>query len=457
MRGNQAAGSAEFVKICSVCFHALQGVARVGCNCRRKSGPREGENTRTVSENREDQVMKDAQAARPVGIARIATVLVIVWGGAFGAVLNARAQAPIVYSSATSRATAEQQSADGLVSRASQLPAPSTVPGRANDAPRSTPLPSINGAAGQPAAPAADSSAPIDIRLGQFSASYSGPTPVLPRPAVAAPSLAPAAPRAARPSPMAFATPYAGAPYQVEGRWYVPTHEPTYDEVGIASWYGPTFHGKPSATGETYDQMAMTAAHPTLPIPSLVRVTNLENGKSVIVRLNDRGPFVDDRLIDMSRGAAEALDMTRRGTARVRVQYVGPAPAAANATLTEAQLAAMPQAAPVQQPQPQLARPAPEYRVALEAPSPAPQATAAPRAQNVPGFYLQAGAFVDLANAYALRDTLRSQGNVSIAEAQSNGASVYRVMLGPWTSRADAEQAQARMAQAGRQTLIIAR
>jgi rare lipoprotein A len=125
---------------------------------------------------------------------------------------------------------------------------------------------------------------------------------------------------------MAWAEPYAGPPYQVEGKWYVPTHEPNYDEVGIASWYGPNFHGKASATGEMFDEMAMTAAHPTLPIPSLVRVTNLSNGKSVVVRLNDRGPFVDDRhLFESGRRVCTA------GHGQVRVQYVGPAPAEANA------------------------------------------------------------------------------------------------------------------------------
>ena len=126
-----------------------------------------------------------------------------------------------------------------------------------------------------------------------------------------------------------YAEPYAGPPYQVEGKWYVPTYEPNYDEIGIASWYGPTFHGKASASGETFDENAMTAAHPTLPIPSLVRVTNLENGRSVVVRLNDRGPFVDDRIIDMSRAAGNALDMQGKGTARVRVPVCRPRPGGA--------------------------------------------------------------------------------------------------------------------------------
>ena len=109
--------------------------------------------------------------------------------------------------------------------------------------------------------------------------------------------------------------------YEVGGRRYVVLPSAVgYVEQGVASWYGPDFHGGRTATGETYDMHAMTGAHPTLPLPTWVRVTNLENGKSVVVRLNDRGPFARGRIIDLSRAAAEALDMVRAGTARVEVQ-----------------------------------------------------------------------------------------------------------------------------------------
>ena len=117
-----------------------------------------------------------------------------------------------------------------------------------------------------------------------------------------------------------------GPPYEAGGRWYVPTVEPGYEQTGAASWYGDAFHGRRTASGETFDQHALTAAHPTLPIPSLVQVTNLENGREVIVRVNDRGPFVGRRLIDLSRAAADVLDFTERGHARVHVRYLGPAP-----------------------------------------------------------------------------------------------------------------------------------
>ncbi len=253
-------------------------------------------------------------------------------------------------------------------------------------------------------------------------------------------------------APSAFAKPYAGPPYQVAGKWYVPAYEPNYNEVGIASWYGPTFHGKESATGETFDEMAMTAAHPTLPIPSLVRVTNLENGKTVVVRLNDRGPFVDDRIIDLSKAAGAALDLHGKGTAKVRVQYVGPAPAEANAAPVQPatqQLAVRSQdLAPVAAPQP--------IPVAYVAPAPR-QFEAARPIEAKAGFFLQAGSFADLGNANLLRDQLRANGPVSINSVQVNGSEFYRVMVGPWATRADADQAQARLAAAGTKALVVAK
>lgn len=113
-----------------------------------------------------------------------------------------------------------------------------------------------------------------------------------------------------------------GKPYDIDGRTYVPAHDPSYVEEGMASWYGPGFHGRDTANGERFDQHALTAAHRTLPLPSMVRVTNLENGKQAILRLNDRGPFKKDRIIDLSRGSAEKLGVIAKGTAFVRVEYL---------------------------------------------------------------------------------------------------------------------------------------
>ncbi|NJO56597.1 MAG: septal ring lytic transglycosylase RlpA family protein, partial [Rhodospirillales bacterium] len=111
-----------------------------------------------------------------------------------------------------------------------------------------------------------------------------------------------------------------GNPYQIKGLWYYPAIDYDYVEEGVASWYGPGFHGKTTANGETYDQNDMTAAHRTLPMPSIVTVTNLENGRSLKLRINDRGPFAYDRIIDVSRRGAQLLGFHRAGTTRVRVE-----------------------------------------------------------------------------------------------------------------------------------------
>ncbi len=116
-----------------------------------------------------------------------------------------------------------------------------------------------------------------------------------------------------------------GNPYQIDGVWYVPAEQPNYDEVGLASWYGDEFHAKQTANGELFDMNAFTAAHKTLPMPSIVEVTNLENGQKMQLRVNDRGPFVGDRIIDLSRAAASALGFGTKGLTKVRVRYVGPA------------------------------------------------------------------------------------------------------------------------------------
>src|ERR1700760_1239360 len=117
-----------------------------------------------------------------------------------------------------------------------------------------------------------------------------------------------------------------GKPYTVAGRVYVPEEDANYREEGVASWYGDDFHGRLTANGEVFDMDALTAAHKTLPMPCYARVTNLSNGKSLIVRVNDRGPYHGDRLIDVSHKAAELLDFKGNGLARVRVEYVGRAP-----------------------------------------------------------------------------------------------------------------------------------
>ena len=116
-----------------------------------------------------------------------------------------------------------------------------------------------------------------------------------------------------------------GQPYKINGTWYHPRFVSEYEAIGIASWYGSPYHGRLTANGELYDMYALTAAHPTLQLPSVVRVTNLDNGRSLVLRVNDRGPFLKNRLIDLSLAAARELGFERQGLARVHVVYLGTA------------------------------------------------------------------------------------------------------------------------------------
>lgn len=145
-----------------------------------------------------------------------------------------------------------------------------------------------------------------------------------------------------------------GKPYTIAGKTYIPREDPKYSEVGMASWYGRDFHGRLTANGEIFDMNSLSAAHKTLPLPSYVRVTNLANDRSVIVRVNNRGPFVDNRLVDLSYHTAEVLGFAGKGLAKVRVDYVGPAPMSGSddtklaATLrTDGTLAQLPGTSPV--------------------------------------------------------------------------------------------------------------
>lgn len=183
--------------------------------------------------------------------------------------------------------------------------------------------------------------------------------------------------------------------YEVSGRrYFVLGSSAGYAERGVASWYGPNFHGGRTANGDTYDMYAMTAAHTTLPLPCHVRVTNLANGRSVVVRVNDRGPFVANRLIDLSYAAALKLGMVRQGTALVEVRAVSAAAAA---------------------------------------PVPAPSAS------KLNELYLQAGAFADQANAERLLVRMRAAGvgPAFVRSDERDGRTLYRVRVGPVPSVAE--------------------
>jgi len=219
------------------------------------------------------------------------------------------------------------------------------------------------------------------------------------------------------------------SPYEVFGKtYYVMNSAEGYRETGIGSWYGKKFSGRPTSSQEPYDPYAMTAAHKTLPIPSYVRVTNLDNKKQIIVRVNDRGPFHDGRIIDLSYAAAHKIGYASKGTARVLVEAISVPAAGAPATAT---------------PQPYQPQP---YQPASS--------------DSGDNYYIQVGAFRDLATAQALQQQLINvtSAPVGIHSAPENGTSgVHRVRVGPFSSEQAAQQAQNQLRATVSDPLLIKR
>ena len=251
-----------------------------------------------------------------------------------------------------------------------------------------------------------------------------------------------------------------GSPYAINNVWYYPQVDYGYVETGIASWYGPNFHNKDTANGEVFDENAVTAAHRTLPMPSAVRVTNLENGRALVVRVNDRGPFAHGRIIDLSRRAAQLLGFERQGTAKVRVEILPEE----SRRLAEAYKSGKPVQLASLNPEP-VPTPAAAPSVAVSkgnvskipgtivltpppapvstAPSPADQGSAVDlarqsRSQTViltepekTEIFVQAGAFTNANNADRLTQILADVGQVRIDPRQVDGKYFYRVRVGP--------------------------
>lgn len=265
-----------------------------------------------------------------------------------------------------------------------------------------------------------------------------------------------------------------GKPYMIEGKKYYPKVNYDYDETGIASWYGPGFNGKRTANGEIFRTNELTAAHKTLPMPSIVRVTNLENGKSVVLRVNDRGPYSKGRLIDVSSKAAEMLGFKNQGWAKVRVQVLEQeskriAQAAMMGQDTRGTEVAM------------NGHGAGGYQKAAYEP---PKASATPAThslktaydENIPGhvrsglfypdpvlttytvkpstIYIQAGSFSSRENAQALSSTLEGIGNPMIHEVQVRGSTFYRVRI-PANDADSADRILRRVIQKGQKNAII--
>jgi len=277
-----------------------------------------------------------------------------------------------------------------------------------------------------------------------------------------------------------------GEPYQIGGVWYYPAADYGYDQTGIASWYGPKFHGRDTANGEVFDMNEVSAAHKTLPLPSFVTVTNLENGRRLNVRVNDRGPFAHGRIIDMSRRAAQLLGFDRNGTARVRVRVLpNESRAVASRMKGEAELASIGSPITISS--------LPKPKVMAEALPPPPGGSAAPRrADSGPGsmlapekpvqlasrtetagradgrgepapklgvvetvpavktrIYIQAGAFAQYENANRVRAVLGRLGPVRVSPVLVNGQDLFRVRVGPMVSVAEADKMLEWMIQLG--------
>lgn len=276
-----------------------------------------------------------------------------------------------------------------------------------------------------------------------------------------------------------------GDPYQINGAWYYPNEDYNHDETGIASWYGTKFHGRKTANGEIYDMNALTAAHRTLPLPSYVRVTNLENGRSLVLRVNDRGPFARSRIIDISRRGAQLLGFQQNGTAKVRVQILADKSRALKARLqgqtelakvgspiTVKRLPKAKVAAETLEPLPggksnaEVASAAPPSRLTDAPPATAATSPSAPQitaqepespatgevnVQTVPAthIFVQAGAFSQFENANKVRARLSAVGPVKISSVLVGGRDLFRVRVGPLTSVGDADKMLEQIARAG--------
>jgi rare lipoprotein A len=286
-----------------------------------------------------------------------------------------------------------------------------------------------------------------------------------------------------------------GQPYEIAGQTYQPREDPSYDHTGQASWYGELFHGRRTANGEIYDMDRLSAAHPTLPLPVYAQVTNLQNGRSVVVRVNDRGPFKHDRIIDLSRRSADVLGFRRRGTAPVRVKYLRRAPLSGDdsyerqylANLGLKQFADAPKAKPGAQDPITVASlpggstpPLPERverqaaAASLTVPEPvAPETVAAfgwetemqaspestgsiapltrkpPSVAPAHGPAIQAGSFKNRDNAERARAKLGAIAPVEVEAIDVGGEVFYRVRVGPFRDEIEAAAALPGVSDAG--------
>lgn len=278
-----------------------------------------------------------------------------------------------------------------------------------------------------------------------------------------------------------------GKPYQVNGTWYTPKEDWEYIEVGTASWYGDEFHGRKTANGDRFDKNQLTAAHRTLPMPSLIRVTNLTNGRTAVLRVNDRGPFTRGRILDVSHAAARVLGFEGQGTAQVKVELL----AEESRRLAQEMGVKLPDQLPRRDPlvdmqTSSLAQPVQAVEtVELEAPPTTTQAhavisepvsvfstppdpsgkviSAAPPDEPMPmprgnfgapaesgsGVFIQVGSFSKIENVERLKDRLQNLGHVQVVTLEKNGKKLYRVRLGPLQNEQQARSLRDKIADLG--------
>ena len=263
-----------------------------------------------------------------------------------------------------------------------------------------------------------------------------------------------------------------GLPYQVDGVWFYPREDLGYAATGLASWYGSEFNGRRTANGEIFNMNIVSAAHPTLPLPSIVRVTNLENGRAISVRVNDRGPFARGRIIDLSRRAAQLLGFELQGTARVRVEIL---PEESRQAALEAQgrtgqaSDAAPPAVPVAPVTTQSLAPPGGLSAVPQAPA-APQQVAAAQPRDslaavdesvavqpvaATGLYVQAGAFTQLLTALRLGASLSGLAPSKVIQVERGAVPLFRVRLGPVATAEEADRLLSEIIGAGHPDAMI--
>lgn len=243
-----------------------------------------------------------------------------------------------------------------------------------------------------------------------------------------------------------------GNPYKIKGTTYYPREDYNYSEVGIASWYGKDFHNKRTANGEKYDMNTLTAAHRTLPLPSIVRVTNLENGRSLVLRVNDRGPYAKNRIIDISKRGAQLLGYQVQGTAKVRVEVLAKESQELKAALLGQKVETVKVATKVAPIVPAASQ---EKTLVLYNTNMVDKITDSHGADN--RYFVQAGSFSQKTSATRLRGKLSKFGNANVAEATVSGKNFYRVRIGPFSFKEEAEVTLAKVRNYGIENASVVR